>query len=220
MLQTLYRVLFLLFVAVFGSRLFAQVVSGNPLPPSNQTDVALWTVGSFVADTTLTDDEGDSLDILFEEEPGYGISVNHFWTDRFSTELSLMTFRADINVSSAFLPETKLGELEGRAVTAMAQWHFRRGARVEPYLAGGIAHIGGTFDPSDDFEEGDEGSTDLESDVTWTAAAGLNIRLTDHIGLCFEAKRIPWDALEENGDPADAIDIDPMLYGSGVRWRF
>ena len=218
MLRIFYRVLFLLFVAA-GLRLSAQVVSGAPLQPATQSDVALWTVGSFIADTALTDVDGDSLDILFEEKPGYGISVNHFWTDRFSTELSLMTFRADMSVSSSLLPETELGELEGRAVTAMAQWHFRRGARVMPYLAAGVGHIGGTFDPTGEFEDG-EGSTDLESDVTWSAAAGLNIRLTDHIGLCFEAKRIPWDAIEEDGDPADAIDIDPMLYGSGVRFRF
>lgn len=215
MIRTFYRVLFLLFVFAGCLRLSAQVITSGLTP---QSDVAVWTVGSFIADTTLTDEEGDTLDILFEEEPGLGISVNHFWTDRFSTELSLMTFRAEMSVSSPLLPELELGELEGRTVTAMAQWHFRRGARVEPYLAGGVAHITGTFDPVDDEEN--LGDIDLESNVTWAAAAGLNIRLTDHIGLCFEAKRVPWNAVEEGGSAEDAIDIDPMLYGSGVRFRF
>jgi outer membrane protein W len=216
MLRIFYRVLFLLFV-IAGLRLSAQV---SVPPQSRPSEVALWTVGSFMADTQLTDEEGDYLDVFFEEEPGLGVSFNHYWTDHFSTEVSLMTFRADLSVGSALIQEpVRIGELDGRAVTAMAQWHFRQGARVMPYLAGGIAHIGGTFDPVDD-EETDGGSIDLESNVTWTAAAGLDIRLTDHFLLCLEAKRVPWNAVEEGGSVEDAIDIDPMLYGSGVRFRF
>lgn len=211
MIRTLYRVLFLLFVLAGGLRSSAQNL---------KTDVGLWTVGSYITDTQLTDVEGDFVDFAFEEEPGFGISVNHFWTDRLSTELSLMTFRADLSVSSALIQEpVEIGELDARAITAMAQWHFRRGARVMPYLGAGIGHVGGTFDPVDDEEE-DGGDIDLESEVTWTAAAGLNIRLTDRIALCFEAKKVAWDAVEEGGLPADEIDIDPMLYGSGIRFRF
>lgn len=210
MFRTFYRVLFLLFVIAGCLRLSAQ-----------ENDVAVWTVGSFMADTTLTDSEGDTIDVLYEEGPGLGISVNHFWTGRFSTEVSLMTFRADISVNTNLLdPDFEIGELEGRAVTAMAQWHFRRDARVQPYLAAGIAHIGGTFDPVDDDDEEQLGEIDLESRLTWSGAAGLNIRLTDRFLLCLEAKRIPWDAVEEGGSEADEIDVDPMLYGSGVRFRF
>ena len=211
MTRIFYRVLFLLFVLA-GLRASAQ---------SSQSDVALWTVGSYIADTTLTDDDGETIDVLFDESAGYGLSVNHFWTDRFSTEVSLMTFRADMSVSSFLLPETELGELDGRAVTAMAQWHFLRDRRVSPYIAGGVAHIGGAFDPLDDAEPvDDDAEIDLESEVTWSAAVGMNIRITDRFVISFEAKRIPWDAVEEGGSDADEIDIDPMLYGTGVRFRF
>lgn len=209
--RILYRALFLLFVLA-GLRVSAQ--------SSQQSDVALWTVGSFIADTSITADENETIDLTFDEEPGFGVSFNHYWTDRFSTELSVMTFRADLSASAFLLPDTRLGELDGRAVTAMAQWHFLRDRRVSPYIAGGVAHISGTFDPVVFEGEEDEGEIDLESDTTWAAAVGMDINLTDHWALSFEAKRVPWDAVEEGGVPEDEIDVDPMLYGSGVRFRF
>ncbi|HET8775778.1 MAG TPA: OmpW family outer membrane protein [Thermoanaerobaculia bacterium] len=215
MIKAIYRMLFLLFVIAGGLRSSAQTVL--PSQSGARSEVALWSVGTFIADTTLTDTEGDSLDILFEEKPGFGVSFNHYWTDQFSTEVSLMAFSADMNVSSPFAPEFKLGTLNAHTETAMAQWHFRPGARVMPYLSGGIAHIGGTFDPND---PEDPAEIDLESNVTWTAAVGLDIRLTDRWALAFEAKRVPWNAVEEGGSADEAIDIDPMLYGSGVRFRF
>ncbi|HEX6096023.1 MAG TPA: OmpW family outer membrane protein [Thermoanaerobaculia bacterium] len=214
MTRILYRALFLLFIAA-GLRLSAQTVL--PAQSSTRSDVALWTVGSFIADTGFVDEEdGSFIDIYFEEKPGLGISFNHYWTDRFSTEVSLMTFGADLIVAPPASPEVKIAELNARTATAMAQWHFRTGARVSPYLSGGVAHISGTFDINDGVEE----TLDLQSNVTWTAAVGMDIRLTDRWALAFEAKRVPWNAVEEGGAAEDAIDIDPMLYGSGVRFRF
>ena len=209
MIRIFYRTLFLLFVLAGGLRSSAQGL---------QSDVGLWTVNSYVADTQLPDPEDGFLDLSFEEKPGFGVSFNHYWTDRLSTELSLMTFRADVSVSTSFIGDSvEIGEIDARALTAMGQWHFRQGARVMPYLGAGIAHVGGTFEPVDDDGSGD---SDLESEVTWAAAAGLDIRLTDRIFLSFEAKKVAWDAVEEGGLPADEIDIDPMLYGSGLRFRF
>ena len=214
MTRIFYRALFLILIAA-GLRASAQTVL--PTQTTTRSDVGLWTVGSFIADTGFTDEEdGNFIDILFEEQPGLGISFNHYWTDHFSTEVSLMTFGADMVVMEPASPEIKIGELDARTATAMAQWHFRTGARVMPYLSGGIAHITGTFDPND----GEEVTIDLQSNVTWTAAVGMDIRLTDRWALAFEAKRVPWNAVEECGSVEDAIDIDPMLYGSGVRFRF
>ena len=211
MTRIFYRTLFLLFVLA-GLRVSAQ---------TRQNDVALWTVGSYMANTTIAEDEGFTLAVIFDEKIGYGLSANHFWTDQFSTELALMTFNADLNVASAFTDGAEeIGELNGRAVTAMAQWHFLRDRAVSPYVSAGVAHIGGSFDPIAAFGEGDEPEIDLESEVTWAAAIGMNIRLTERFALTFEAKRIPFDALEEGGLEADEIPVDPMLYGTGVRFRF
>lgn len=209
-IRTFYRALFLLFIAAGAVRTSAQA----PM----RSDIAVWAVGSYMTDSTITDIEGDSFDVLFEEQPGLGVSFNHYWTETFSTEVALMTFGADMSAETA-LGDFELGELDGRTVTAMAQWHFARDARVSPYFGAGIAHIGGTFDPVDDEEE-DLGTLDLESELTWTLAAGLDVNLTDRIALSFEAKHVAWSAVEEGGAEEDAIDIDPMLYGAGVRFRF
>src|SRR5687768_10699136 len=66
------------------------------LPLSAQTlksDVGIWAVGTRWNDSFLGDQS------LYRSGPvgekiGYGISFNHFWTDRFSTELSAQRFNA------------------------------------------------------------------------------------------------------------------------------
>ena len=210
LIRTLYRALFLLFIVAGAMRSSAQTAM--------RSDVAVWAVGSSMEDTTLSDIEGESADIFFDEQPGLGISFNRYWTASFSTELALTTFGADMSAETP-LGEFELGELDGRAVTAMAQWHFARDTRVSPYFGAGIAHVGGTFDPVDDEEE-DLGTIDLESEITWTAVAGLDVNLTDRIALSFEAKHVAWSAVDEGGADEDAIDINPTLYGAGVRFRF
>jgi len=211
MTRIFYRALFLLFV-IAGLRVSAQ---------QPQNEVALWTVGSYLTGETLSSIEGESADITFEDNgPGFGISLNRYWTDSFSTELAVMTFRSEMNIESPSLFSYVAGEVRGRATTATAQWHFRPGTRFSPYLAAGAAHITGEFDPTD-FGDGEDSSPiDLESETTWTAAAGFTINITDRWAVGLEAKRIPWSALNEGGDPNEAIDVDPMLYGTSVRFRF
>ncbi|HEY0372849.1 MAG TPA: OmpW family outer membrane protein [Thermoanaerobaculia bacterium] len=214
MTRIFYRALFLLFV-IAGLRVSAQ---------QPKSEIGLWTVGSYLSGETLTSIEGESADITFEDDgPGFGLSFNRYWTDNFSTELAVMTFQSDMRVETTelFLSDSfVVGQVRGRATTAMAQWHFRPGMRFTPYLGAGIAHITGEFDPID-FGDGEDSSPiDLESDVTWTAAAGFAINITDRWAVGLEAKHVPWSAVEEGGAPEEALDVNPMLYGTSVRFRF
>lgn len=214
MTRIFYRALFLLFVLA-GLRVSAQ---------QPKSEVALWTVGSYLSGETQTSVEGESADITFEDDgPGFGLSFNRYWTDNFSTELAVMTFKSEMNVEATTLflqTKFEVGELRGRATTAMAQWHFRPGMRFTPYLGAGVAHITGKFDPVDFGDGEDYSEVDLESDVTWTAAAGFNINITDRWAVGLEAKHVPWSAIDEGGSSEDALDVNPMLYGTSVRFRF
>lgn len=206
MIRILYRVLFLLFVLSGALRSSAQ---------EGKSDVGLWTVGSYVADSYIDRASFDSLDVSFEEKQGFGVSFNHFWTEHLSTELSVTTIRADVIRQTVVVEPHEIGELDARTLTAMGQWHFRQGTRFMPYLGAGVAHASGTVDSADErFAD-----SELESEVTWAAAAGLNVRLTDRIALAFEAKKVGPGDVEDDG-VSPGIEIDPMLYGSGVRFRF
>lgn len=185
------------------------------------TDVGVFVVSPSFSDTSFVD-EGDTVNIDFEEKTGYGISLNHFWTDQFSTELALQKINADLNLSVDGTPITiNAGELDAQSVTALGEWHFRRDSRFSPYLGAGLAHIAGEFKLNPLLlEPGDDPNVDLESETTWSAAAGANIRLTDRLSLAFELKYIPWNPTEKGGVADDAIDVDPLTASSGLRFRF
>jgi opacity protein-like surface antigen len=201
MSQRIYRIIFLLFVAAGAIRLSAQAPS---------SEVGLW---------IEEDISGD-----FDGDPGYGISLNHYWTESFSTELSAQKFSADATLNIAApvggfcgFGELPLGQpniivfhgsrqIEVTAVTAMAQLHFNRAGRIAPYLGAGVAHL-----------SGDAG---LESEITWAAAAGLDLRMTDRLFLTGELKFVPWSAIAEDTADGQRIDVDPLIAGVGVKMRF
>jgi outer membrane protein W len=208
-IRTFYRVLFVLFIIAGALRSSAQ-----------SSDVAVWIVDSEMAESTVIDD-GDTAVFDFEERAGYGLSFNHFWTSAFSTEVALQKYGADMTITPSGLDTFKVGELDVTSLTVMGQWHFNRDGRFSPYVGGGAARIGGEFDLDDDLAEpGEDTHVDLESELTWTAAVGANIRLTDHLALAGEIKVIPWNAKEENGLLEDSVDVDPVTFAAGVRWRF
>jgi outer membrane protein W len=212
--QRIYRIMFLLFIVAGSLRLSAQAAS---------SDVGFWLVGSKLAESTLVED-GDEIGVDFDEELGYGISFNHFWTDGFSTEIAAQKFGADLILqgpASLGGLEINVGDVDVTSITAMGQFHFRRAARFSPYIAGGIARISGEFDPIDDPDDPDNsGAGDLESETTWAAAVGANVRITDRIFFVGEMKYIPWSAVAEGDPTGDSIDIDPLTVAAGVKVRF
>lgn len=215
MVQRIYRIVFLLFVVAGSLRLSAQMTSSS--------DIGVWIVGSQLTESSIVDD-GDALHFDFDEDTGYGISFNHFWTDAFSTEIAAQKFGADLIVSSPPAQgslEFNAGEVDITTITAMAQWHFRRGTRFAPYVGAGIARISGEFDPIDDPDDPENSSAiDLDAEMKWTAAVGANINMTDHLAFVGELKYIPWSALAE-GDPSDdRLDVDPLTVAAGVKLRF
>jgi outer membrane protein W len=187
----------------------------------SRTDVGVFAVSPSFSESTFVD-EGETVKIAFEEKIGYGLSINHFWTDRFSTELALQKLDADLNLSAEGLPVTiNAGKLDAQSVTALGEWHFRRDARFSPYVGAGLARISGDFKLNESLlEPGDAAKVDLESETTWSAAAGANIRLTDRLAIGLELKYIPWSPTEKGGIAEDAIDVNPLTFSTGLRFRF
>jgi outer membrane protein W len=216
MSERISRIVFLLFIVAGSIRLSAQLAP--------KSDVGIWTVGAQLTENDLSED-GDDVRVEFEDQGGLGISFNHFWTDTFSTEIAAQKYSSDMNITTD-LGGTgsltfKAGDLDITAVTAMGEWHFRRATRFAPYVGAGIARISGEFDPVDDPDDPEfNGPFDLESKITWTAAVGANIRLTDHIALAGEFKYIPWSAFAEGDTSSDSIDLDPLTLSLGVKARF
>lgn len=215
MIQRIYRIIFLLFLAAGTIRLSAQAQS---------SDIGVWIVDSELEQTSLADEDGQ-VTIDFDEELGFGISFNHFWTDRFSTELAAQTIRGDVNLNIDTI-ESDLafhgGDFDATTITAMGQLHFRRATRFAPYVGAGLAYVWGEFDPTDfpDDEPGAGDPLDLEAEITWAAAVGANVRITDSVYFVGEMKYIPWEAIAEDDPARDELDVNPMTFAAGVKVRF
>lgn len=196
-----YRIIFLLFVVAGAIRLSAQQA------PSSEA--GLWVVEDISSD--------------FDGDQGYGVSLNHYWTENFSTELSAQKFHADTAiVTEGLVGICGFGEIPPRepvvivfhgstqievtAVTAMGQFHFNRAGRVAPYVGAGVAHL-----------SGDAG---VDSEFTWAASAGLDVRMTDRLFLTGELKFVPWSAIAEDVGDGERVDLDPLIAGVGVKVRF
>jgi outer membrane protein W len=205
MTQRIYRILFLLFVVAGSVRLSAQTRS---------SDVGLWVVGtewnvSFLGDQYLSR----------EQRIGYGISFNHFWTDRFSTEISAQRSSTNATLRRYSFPDHQLvvnnGEVNSTAFTATALWHFNRAGRFSPYVGAGVTHLHNDFD-THNAGPGNSGYT--ETEMAPSAVAGVNVRLTDRVYLAGEVKTVPQLSYTE-GSGGD-FDVDPLSLSAGVKFRF
>lgn len=209
MIQRIYRLLFVLFIVAGASRTFAQTNASS--------DIGLWLIQPQLSETTFTDDE-DDVTLDFDEDLGFGVSYNRFWTDAFSTEFGAQKYGADMTLGATGSPAVTVGELDVTALSAIGQLHFNRAGRFSVFAGAGAAYLMSEFDPSDD--DPDSETEDLESEVTWTAAVGANVALTERIALTGEIRYTPWSATAEGDDDSDALDIDPLTFSAGVRFRF
>lgn len=228
MSNRLFRFVLVLFLAAGASRTFAQTAASN--------EAGIWITSTKLNDPTIEDVDLGAIGVDFDESLGFGLSLNHYWTDRFSTELAYHATSADITLSVPVIPtepdpaggpiffgtvDVDAGTIDIRSLSAIAQFHFRRGTRFAPYIGAGVARLTGEIDPTDDPEFPEEGGTiDLESKTTWVANLGADIPLTNHLALALDARYTPWKAMENNDPDEVKLDLSPLTVSAGVKLRF
>ena len=206
------RVLFFiaaLFFLVAPLQLFAQ---------AGTTEVG-FRLSSVDFDDTREVDEGEEALLSFDEDLGYGVSLNHFWTGAFSTELAIDKLGADLDVSFDGGPSLTVGEAEVTMYSASAQWHFRREARVSPYLGIGASYLTGRFDL---ILEEEVAELDVDNELTWIATGGVSFQVSERVSLAADARYAPYQPEfrdDETGE-TESIDINPLILSAAIRFRF
>lgn len=187
-----------------------------PLTATAQlNDLGVFISTSQFDDSELTDGL-DTFEVDFEEDMGYGVLYNRFWTTGFSTEFAYQRLGADLSVSLDEIRDDA-GELDLDMLTATGQLHFSRSAMFSPYIGGGVAYISGEAG----FIDGDELETvDLESDLDWLVNAGLNIGLGQRFGIFVDGKYVMYEARGEDEEEGDGLEINPLILSAGVKIRF
>jgi outer membrane protein W len=177
-------------------------------------------LGVFISTSQLDEDEinqaGDLFDVEFDEDMGYGVLYNRFWTTAFSTELAYQKLGADLTVSFEDIVEDA-GELDLDVLSVTAQFHFMRGGVISPYIGGGAAYVSGqagSVDP-DELED-----VDLENEYEWLANAGVNFNIGQSLGIFLDGKYILYEARGEGDPDEEALELNPLVLSAGVKWRF
>ena len=177
-------------------------------------------LGVFISTSQFDDGEIsaglDTLNIEFDEDMGYGLLYNRFWTSGFSTELAYQKLGADLTLSFEDITEDA-GTLDLDMLTATAQLHFARGSMLSPYVGGGVAYVSGEVGSIDQAELQ---SADLENELDFLVNAGLNLGIGQSLSIFLDGKYVMYEAREEGVPDVEAVDINPLIISAGVKWRF
>lgn len=184
---------------------------------AQSTDVGLWIAAAQIGDT-----DSDGSTIKFDDGRGFGASLNHFWTDHLSTEISATALKSDN--SGIFVDRQRIfesGELKMIPITAAVQWHFGRHARFDPYIGGGVAYVLTDDLESDSLRGVNIERVEIDDGMGWTVGAGATFALSNRLGIGLDAKYIRFrpDSASAGGTPVE-LQLDPLVISAGVRLRF
>lgn len=173
------------------------------------------------------DAQGDNLldegvETRFESGDGFGVSVNWFWGQRLSTELSASALTMDAGLDLDGEPLVDLGSVDLTPIALTLQFHVARDSVIDPYLGVGAAWVLADDLESTDLDLLEIGTIDVDDEITYVLNAGLGVRLTRGLGLYLDGKYIPFEpATRAVGDAEDVnLEITPMVFSAGLRLRF
>lgn len=198
------------------------------LPALAQTPVDVSVFGTWVdAQGETAFEEG--LEADFESGTGFGVAVNWFWGERLSTEFAASAVSLDAGLEADVEGDDEddeflvnLGSADLTPITATMQFHFARDSRIDPYVGAGVAWVLAGDLESEDLDLLEIGEVEVDDAFTYLLNAGLGIRFTETFGLYLDGKYIPLEpATRAEGDDEDVdIEINPVIFSAGVKFRF
>lgn len=150
------------------------------------------------------------------------LDITYFFTKNIAAELVLGTTKHDVKAVETAVGDIDLGSVWLLPPTLTVQYHFTGGA-LKPYLGAGLNYT--------IFYSADEGPTaddmDYENSVGLAFQAGLDFDLNDSWFLNVDIKKVYMNtdatvnATTALGATVVAdVDINPLLIGFGVGYRF
>ena len=142
------------------------------------------------------------------------LDITYFLTEHVALELIAATAQHELHAGGSDLGETWI-----LPPTLTLQYHFMPKEKFSPYIGAGLNYS--------IFYGEDEGTgfTDLDVDngVGFAVQAGFDYWINDNWGVNFDAKYIDLDvdvSVNSGALNAYGVDIDPLIIGVGVSYRF
>ena len=143
------------------------------------------------------------------------ITLEYFATRNLGIEiLAALPFDHDVKLNGA-----KVATVKQLPPTLSAQWHFFPDARFDPFVGVGLNFT--RFFSID--EIGPLAGTRLELGDSWGVAAhaGVEYAIADRWSLTVDARWIKLSTeAKVNGAKLGSVDIDPLVYGFAIGYRF
>jgi outer membrane protein len=142
------------------------------------------------------------------------LDFSYFFTKNLSAEL-VLTVPQEHDVT---LMGTKIGTFKELPPTLTAQWHFRPGQTVNPYVGAGL-----NLTLISDVKLA-SGALDLDKhSVGLAAGAGVDFQVARNCFINLDVKYVQIRSdvkVAATGQKVTTVKVDPMLYGVGVGYRF
>jgi outer membrane protein len=155
------------------------------------------------------------------------LDFTYMATENIGFELILATTPHDVEGRGSIAGLGKVADTWLLPPTLLVQWHFLPNSRFNPYVGAGINYtITYGEDATRSLETALGGPTKVELDnsVGWAVQAGMDVSLDEHWFLNIDAKYIDMsvDARIKTGGTTrkDNVDINPVIVGAGIGYRF
>jgi outer membrane protein W len=178
--------------------------------------VAVW-IGRSRVGTTNT----GGASVHFDRGDSFGASWDHFFSAQLSTELAAFAVRhkgGTLRVGG--VDAFDVGRLRMIPITAMVQWHLVHFQRIDPHLGGGLAYVRSDSLHTSDLDAAGIGRVRVESRIGWAADAGLMYGITDRLGVGVDARYIGYRPSSGPSNASLKLQLSPVIYSVGLRWRF
>ncbi len=157
---------------------------------------------------------GGALDVEVDSQIGLTLNIDYYLTPNLAVDvLGALPFKHDISLNGA-----KAGSTVHLPPTVSLQYHFMPNGKIDPYVGAGINYT--MF-----WESKLDNGTPLDLDNSWGLAGqvGVDFALDQArnwvIGVDLRYIDIDTDA-SSNGTDLGTVNIDPIVYGANLGYRF
>lgn len=145
------------------------------------------------------------------------IDFTYFATKNIAFELIAATARHNVKAVDTAAGNLNLGRVSHLPPTLLMQFHPAPDYFISPYLGAGINYT--------IFYDADAGpdinSINYDNSLGWALQAGSDIYLGDKFWLNFDIKYIRIQSDVEINHAIDAkVDVDPIIFGVGIGYKF
>jgi len=164
---------------------------------------------------------GGDADIDTSIVPEFDIS--YFLTDHLAAELILGVTPHDVTAVGTALGDVDLGDVTLLPPTLTLQYHFNPEGRVRPYVGAGVNY---TLFFNEDLPSGSPlASIDYDPSFGGALQAGIDYAINERWFLNVDVKKV-WINTDVTIDAGGLgivnadVDINPVIFGVGIGWRY